>query len=244
MKFDLEKMKVKIAALLAKAERTENADEREAFTEKAEALMVRLGIAKAELEAVGERKADPIVERKVPWTGNYAIVMVPFTVDVANGFGDLVILQSMRSYVRRWSYVIGHETDVETFLELLNSLHLQAMRSLKEFQRENRYYRGLMTGMQRYVQSRSFIQGFGIRVGERLYATRNRETQEASPGAALVLASKKDRVSAKVAEMYPNMRKRRTGSSSYDPLAGNEGYRAGAYADLGSTRIDGKKELE
>ena len=67
----------KIAKLLAKAERTDNEHERDAYTQQAERLMLKLGIERAELESAGEVKAEDIVEVTREWTGNYAITMVP-----------------------------------------------------------------------------------------------------------------------------------------------------------------------
>lgn len=57
----------KIGALLAKAERTDNPHEAEAYTRKAEALMVKLGIDEAMARAAGGADARPeaIVERKI-----------------------------------------------------------------------------------------------------------------------------------------------------------------------------------
>lgn len=57
----------KIGALLAKAERTDNPHEAEAYTRKAEALMVKAGIdeAMARAAAGGEVRPERIIERRV-----------------------------------------------------------------------------------------------------------------------------------------------------------------------------------
>lgn len=58
----LDKMKDKIAKLLAKAERTDNEHEAETFTASAHKLMLAYGIELAELESAGEVKPEEIVE--------------------------------------------------------------------------------------------------------------------------------------------------------------------------------------
>lgn len=237
--FDLESMKRKISALLAKAERTENEHERDAFNAKAESLMLRLGVHAAELEAAGEVKPEEIVEVKRDWKGNYSIVFVPFTSEVARGFGNLTVLQSTYSAMLRRTYIIGHKSDVEQFMTLLNSLELQVLSALHRWQRENRDARRGLTDMQKYIQHRSFIEGFGQTVASRLRAERKQEEAVASTGAALVLASKMDRITGWVDETYGELGKARGGmkyGSSVGYAAGSE---AGKTANLGGTSVKG-----
>lgn len=227
--------KDKIAKLLAKAERTDNDHERDAFTAQAERLMLKMGIERAELESAGEIKAEDIVEEKRLWTGNYAIVMVPFTTRVGRSFGSLNFLQSKNhNGMQRWSYVIGHKSDVAEFLTLLDSLHLQVMAALKRWQRANVEERRYLTDMEKYTQNRSFIEAFGSAVAWRLQEERKQEEAEASTGAALVLASKQDRVDLWVGEQYTNLRSSRTGARTYDGAAAMAGHIAGQQASLGS----------
>jgi hypothetical protein len=236
---DIEATKVLIAKLLNKAERTDNEHERDAFNAQAERMMLRLGIEKAELEAVGEVKPEEIVEVTREWHGNYSIVMVPFVNDVALGFGNLTVLQSTRSAMLRKTYIIGHKSDVEAFLVLIDSLALQVMSGLRRWQKENIESRRGLTDMEKYVQHRSFIAGFGQTVRTRLMKMRKVEEKTASTGAALVLASKMDRIGAHLAEQYPNLGKARGGMQYHSSIGMQAGRTAGESANLGGKAVKG-----
>lgn len=239
---DLGAMKTKIAKLLALAEKTENDDERDAFNDKAERLMVQLGIARAELESVGDVKPEKIIEVVREWRGNYSIVMVPFVHDVALGFGNLTVLQSTSSAMLRRTYIIGTETDVNEFLVLIDSLALQVISALRRWQKENADERRWLTDMEKYVQHRSFIAGFGQTVRNRLRTTRTVEEATASTGAALVLASKADRIASWVGETYPTMGTARGGMQTYSSVAAHAGRTAGQSANIGGKAVGGSKK--
>lgn len=241
MAHSIDDMKRKIAALLAKAEGTTNDHERDALNEKAERLMIRLGIEQAELQAAGEIRDEEIVEEKRLWTGNYAITMVPFMSQIGRAFGNLTFLQSKNSNgMRRWSYVIGHKSDVDEFLTLIDSLSLQAMSALKRWQREVREERRYYTDMEKYTGNRSFLEAFGYTVAARLRKERREEEATASPGAALVLVSKQEKVEAWKDEQYAGtLRKMNTGARTYDYEAAGAGHIAGLQASLGEKPISG-----
>lgn len=242
MAHSIEDTKRKIAGLLAKAERTDNEHERDTFTAAAEKMMLRLGIERAELESVGEVKPEEIVEERREWLGNYAIVMVPFTSRVGRAFGNLTFLQNQNhNGMKRYSYVIGHKSEVEEFLRLLDSLHIQVMSALKRFQKDNRESRRYMTDMEKYTQNRSFIEAFGVTVALRLQKERKVEEAEATPGAALVLASKMDKVMAWRDEQYKDLRNVRTGARTWDPYAASAGHEAGRTANLGEKAVGGSR---
>jgi len=241
-KFDAAKMKSKIAKMLAKAERTENEHERETFLAAAERMMLRLGIEKAELEAAGEAKAEKIIEQRHEWSGIYAATLVGFTHRVADGFGNLTVLQSSRGQRRRVAYIIGHKSDVEQFMTLLASLHLQALTGLKRFQRERKEERAWLSVQERFVQDRSFLEGFASEVSHRLSVLRIETEAEATTGAALVLASKMDRVTEKVNELYPKLGKARGGAQQYSSIGAAAGRTAGQSANIGGKSVsDGAK---
>lgn len=245
-KFEPNAMKAKIAKLLAKAERTDNDEERDAFNRKAEQLMIQLGIGFAELEAAGEIKPEEIIEVRREWHGNYSIVMLPFVYDLAKGFGNLTILQSnYGAPMLRTSFIIGHKSDVEQFCELLDSLALQVMSALRRWQKENAESRRGLTDMVKYVQNRSFISGFGAQVRDRLYDLRTTEEETASTGAALVLASKQERVDGWIEDSYGKLGNGRGGVQQHSSLARNAGRVAGKTANLGEKAVGGtRKEIK
>lgn len=244
MVVDIEAQKRKIKQMLRKAEDPASSEhEREAFTEAAEKMMLRLGIEMAELESVGERKADPIVQVALAWRGSYSIAMIPFVCRVADGFGNLTILQSTFDDMLRVSYVIGHQSDVEQFQQLVSSLHLQVMSALKVWQREHRERRRWFTDMEKYTENRSFILGFGSRVGTRLRDLRNVEEQTASTGAALVLRSKQHAVDAWVSNSHPDLKPGRGGMKTDSWAARAAGAEAGENARLSSASLETRRRL-
>jgi hypothetical protein len=241
--FDETALRSKITKLLAKAEGTTNAAERDAFMEKAEQMMLRLGIERAELESTGQAGREEIVEVRQTWRGNYSIVMVPFVADVAQGFGGLTILQSTYSPVLRHTFVIGPKSQVEDFLTLVNSLHVQVMAALKAYQRETVELRRYMTDMEKYVNHRSFISGFGREVRRRLTKLRLREEVEVSAGAQLVLASREADTAQWISDRYGKTRPSRGGVQQSDYFAAAAGHVAGQSANLGQPGVDGSKKV-
>lgn len=243
MAISIDDMKRKIAALLAKAESTTNEHERDAFNEKAERLMLRLGIERAELEAAGTVRPEDIVEEHRDWTGNYSIVMVPFVSEVARAFGNLTVLQSKNhNGMRRRTWIIGHKSDVEEFLRLIDSLAVQVMSALKRWQKEHREERRWDTDMEKYTQNRSFISAFGSTVARRLRDERRQEEETASTGAALVLASKMDRVMEWRDNRYQDLKAARGGVQTHSSWAAGAGALAGRSANLGEKAVGGSRE--
>lgn len=242
---DMDKMRKRIALLLAKASRTDNEHERDTFTAAAERMMIRLGINAAELEVAGEIKStEEIIEVKREWHGNYSIAWIPFTYDLARGFGNLEVFHSdWGAPMNRTSFIVGHKSDVEAFLVLLESMFQQASRALKTWQRENRAERRHLTDMQKYVQHRSFITAFGVRVSRRLTEMRATEEKNVSPGAAIVLASKMDRVRARTQEMHPNIKEAKGGMKMGSAIGREAGRAAGEKASIGKNQVEARKEL-
>lgn len=241
---DINKLKEQIRLMLAKAESTTFEAERDTFNAAAEKMMLRLGITIAELEASGERKAEKIVEVKRTYGGNYSISLIPFVHYVAEGFGHLTVLQSNGYKLEKNAYIIGHESDVEQFLVLLDSLMLQVMSALKAWQRENIEYRRGLTDMQKYLQHRSFIEGFGSKVGRRLREARKVEeaTVAVGSGTELVLVSKDAKVQSWVDETYPSL-KATASRRSHSSLGWAAGHVAGDSANLGQTQLGNQQKL-
>jgi hypothetical protein len=222
---ELSKMKAKILVMLAKAESSEFPEERDLFNAGAEKLMIRLGITAAELEAAGEVQAEKVIEVNRTYPGEYSIAMLPLVNSVAHGFGHITILQGqVYGTLSRKAFIIGHESDVEQFTVLLDSIALQVKSALRRYQKENREERRWLSDRNKHLQSRSFIEGFGAKVGERLLARRTTEEVGVSTGTALVLASKEARIADWMSENYPSLKQ--SPSHKYS----RAGYTAGSYA--------------
>lgn len=243
--FDRETMKDKIAKLLAKAEATTNDNERDAFMSKAESLMLRLGIEVAELEAAGEVKPEEIIEAHRDWRGNYSIVMVPACRTVLKAYGHLESYRYDFSAMHRRTVVIGHKSDVEGFLMLMDSLALQSQSALRRWQKENREERRWLTDMEKYNQHRDFLEAFFLTVAKRIRVEKITEEATASAGAALVLVSKEEKVKGYVAENHSDLLPSRAGRRSYgDDISGYAGgVVAGQQANLGEKPLTGNKTL-
>ena len=203
----------KIAALLAKAESTDNAAEAEAFSAAAEKLMLKWGITEAmaaEAKA-GATASEPIVQRREEQTGSYHAAWMNLANSVVLGLGSLRLLKSTWR-TSTTIYVIGHESDVDRFFTLFHSLKAQAEGAMKAWWKTQRDdYRGwdgeILQG-EAFRARRAFIIGFGRAVQSRLRAER-RAVVEETTGADLVLAGRDRRVTDWVGEQYPNLGKGR-----------------------------------
>jgi len=229
--------KTKIALLLAKAEGSDNEHERDAFNAQAERMMLRLGIERAELESVGESKPEDIVKQMRVWRTIYAPVMNQFACWIGDGYGDLTCLQTRFGKDRVATHIVGHESDVTEFLVLLESLNLQVWTAVKRFRKEYAAYRRCNTIHENFVADRSFIQSFALAVCARLKAERQEETATATPGAALVLASKQSRIDQWTQNKYPNMKEEKGRENQWSGLGSQAGYAAGQKASLGGKAI-------
>jgi len=239
-KFSILEMKAKISKLLAKAEKTDNEHERDLFNAKAERLMLRLGIEAAELESAGKVKPEEIITASRDFLGNYSITTLPGAHRVMRALGNMDSYRYDFTYTKRRGVYVGHKTDVESFLTLLDSLMLQVMSALHVWQKAHREERRGLTDMEKYNQHRDFIEGFFDTVAKRVRSEKTEEEKTASTGAALVLASKADKVANFMQENHGDLKPYRGGRSSFGDgqsyIAGRE---AGRTANLGEKNLPG-----
>ena len=229
----------KIAALLAKAEATDNDHEAEAFSAKAEALMIKWGVDEAMLAAVaGNNNPEKIVKADLEQTGVYHTAWMMLANNIAIGLGSL---QTVRSTWKNTTmvHVIGHESDVARFRMLFESLKAQADGAVKHWWKLNRDsftdWDGTVDQGTGFRARRSFLISFGSVVNRRLRAER-REVVAETTGADLVLVSRSKRVEEALGDFFPRLGTGRA-SRMHGSAAGHAaGRAAGQSANLGGSR--------
>lgn len=184
----------KVAKLLSLAERTENPLEAQAFTEKAEELMLRYNIDEAVLASkTPGTKTDPIVMEKFPVSGQYAAALVTYGFAVAPSF-NLKAYQTLNTGTGATSYVwlVGHQSDVEQGATLLRSLLIQAESAQKHWwKNEGSVLCAHLGGSKKYAARREFYFAFASGARSRLSEVFNRVVNEAGTGTDLVLVDRK-----------------------------------------------------
>lgn len=236
-------MREKIEKLLAKAERTDNPHEAEAFTKKAEALMAAWGIEAAMLDAsrtAGER--EQVTESGLDFTGTYAKGMTLFAHLIAEGLGLTGYEQVWRGKAHRRYIVVGHTSDVERAHLLITSMQLQAQTALRAWWRDYDL-KAYLSPAEKFQARRQFLVSFATAVKERLVEQREEKKREAEtqraaatgtgpaagPSVALVLADRALAVQQHMAAKRLGNARSMTGSVH----GGDEGAAAGRAANLG-----------
>lgn len=131
----------KIALLLRKAEaKGTTPEEAEAYSQKAERLMIKWGISEAVArKAAGEDvPREKVIEIRRTCVGTYHAGEFKIGENIAYGLGNLRVLQSKGRGQRSTIYIIGHESDVHRWEILFTSLSLQAHSACAKWVRDER----------------------------------------------------------------------------------------------------------
>ena len=175
----------KVAKLLALAEGTDNPLEAEAFTAKAEELMLRHGIEMAEVAAKRPgTKAEEVVIVRIPVFNKMDTAQAQYGACVASAFN----IRGYHSKVMSGGFLIwlvGHKSDVDQAETLVRSLLIQSEHALNYWWRTEGQKTPSHLGA--HVRKREFMFAFGSGVRERLSETKNRVVAESAPGTGLVL---------------------------------------------------------
>ena len=253
-------MHEKIAALLRKAERTDNEHERESFMAKAEELLVREGIDRALLDIGGEVKREEITTRVISFgtaRGQSRRDLLVLAHQVVLGLEDIedIVTPDHDAWradaAKRGKYsksvpdnltIVGYASDLEAAEWLISSITIQAVRACESWWRIQlrEVHMAAPPASVRSKAKESFMAGFGAKVYHRLQETRRRVVDEvATPGNALALIDRSRQVESEYNRLFPH---RQTTNSrrrmSWD--AHGAGSRAGANADLGQSRLSGR----
>ncbi|WP_371671244.1 DUF2786 domain-containing protein [Streptomyces sp. NBC_00289] len=223
----------KIRAILAKAEDpAATPEEAETYFAKAAALMAKYGIERAML-ADSDPSQDRPGDRIIKITGTYAKDRIYLLGYIADALGCKGI--NLRGGE---VHMFGYESDLERVEMLFTSLSLQAFNAMRHG--TPRYGESLVT------YRKSFLAGFMLTVYARLKEIEARARQEAGPSATgrsaeLVLADRKSVTLARFAEAYPRTQNSRGVRRGGSGKAAGEA--AGRRADLGQTRVGGRRAL-
>lgn len=221
-----DKMLARVRSLLAKAESTEFGAEAEAFTAKAQDLMTRYAIDEALVRAqhgsiVGVDALRVMIEP--PYAAEKALLLHL----VAEANHTRAIWSKWASFVT----LIGVERDVDHVEMLFTSVLLQAVREMTHAGESNPDARSI--GFRK-----AFLNGYALRLGERLTeATRSAEDSYGG-GVLPVLAAQQQAVNDAVDRLFPKLRSS-GGKKSLDAHGWRAGTRAADAAVLPTGELDG-----
>jgi hypothetical protein len=215
-----------IRALLAKAERTENEHERDAYNAKAAELMAKYGIDHAVAAKAGRTGTEQIVTRTLQPEDPFARIKATVLCWIARPHNvESFIRTSGRAF--KSVTLVGYESDVEMVEMLFTSLLLQINTGI--------HRRVPGEGQQAASYRRSYILGFGTKVQERMNESRTRATREAGTGTDLVLADRYAVVKAYLTREHGTMRTTKISIGQHGGY--RDGREAGARADIGGARV-------
>lgn len=247
------KIASKIALLLAKAEGTDNAAEQAAYSAKAEQLMLQHGIERAMLAGMtGQEARDEITTRIMEFPGGYRKSHTLATYSVIRALG----LNAYKSERAPYSLdpskhctrltIVGPSRDLDDAVILATSIVLQAMTSLRPWWREVGRDRAAMSGVSQQSTSDQYVQGYADGAAERIRAMRATTAQEwESTHGEGTVAVVQNRTERDIREFMDGMNLR-AGSSRGSRAAygaSDAGRAAGRRADVGASRVAGRRSL-
>lgn len=231
-----ESLLAKIRALLAKAERTTNPHEAEAYNTKVAELVAKYGIDQALLaEKVPELNIPG--DKRITVQGPYLQGKVELICWVASALRCRTVKRSWGSRTELEVHVFGIQSDLERFEILYTSLLLQASSGLQRV--EVPYWEHARTFRNAWLRGFSAAVVARLRKAEALAEQNARQTaaEAGTPGVALVLADRKALVDRRVEELYPDLGKPTKRKVKGSREAFNSGVAAGNRADLGHDRL-------
>jgi hypothetical protein len=211
---NIETIADKIAKLLAKAERTDNDAEAEAFFAKAAQLQAQHEIDQSLIdEARGDQGANPIEELRIMCKGSYSKATMNSVLMMAKAMGLKGFYTPMGGSDIKVT-VMGHKRDLADLETLWASILIQQARGAKRFIDGWKASQAWgFTASERFNAQRSYMMGFGEGVAEILRRVKNdaaREIEAAQgPGVGLVLVKKAEAVEVAFAQRYPRLSKGR-----------------------------------
>jgi Protein of unknown function (DUF2786) len=230
----------KIRKLLAKAERTDNANEAEAFSAKAAKLIAEHRLEPAHVRAALEDGALGL-RRVVLGRGAYVRARLALLDAIARNNDCEVVFETGPQGTT--AIVAGYEADLDVTEVLYTSLHVQASSQMAGVRART------PAATQRW--RRSFLFGFATRVAELLENARDcavgpasgaSDREPSAQGLPDVLA-RTTRVRAFAAGAFGRVGTARAAAPA-QRSGWRDGHRAAATADIGRSRVAGRLALE
>lgn len=244
----------KIQALLRTAEdaaKRGSEAERDAFQAKADELIARWGVDVAMLASDPTRTKEAITTKHVQCSGIYGKQLTHLANWICTAMG------TTRGYAtQKWDgetkkivdvfAFVGFESDVERATLLYTSLQLQALTSMQQWwkgqQLTDPHLVATMTGMEKYIARRSFVEGFASTATDKLRQQLLKTVKEtASTGTDLVLRDRRTEVDEWVDKNLA-LRQGRASKMKRSVDGARAGRAAGHNADTGAGRIGGGRQ--
>jgi hypothetical protein len=217
-----ERILSRVRALLAKAESTTFPAEAETFTAGAQALMARHSIDLALLEATAPDTRRRPISRRIGIDNPYEGPKVMLLDAVAKANRGRVVWSKEMGFCT----LVGFQHDLDTVETIFTSLLIQSTRAMTKAGS-----RATADGRSRTRSFRqSFLSSYAARIGERLAAATQTQTQEAAaePGGQSllpVLAARDHEVEVEFSTLFPEVTRRSVGS-----VTDSEGWHRGRSA--------------
>jgi hypothetical protein len=183
----------KITALLAKAERTDNEHEQNAYFEKAQALIIKYSVDQSQLKPA---EREQVINKIIPLTPKRADHTL-LNVVCINNHVKFIVASGVGKNRRGW--LVGFPSDIAFCEALYANLLLH---------RENELSRAVKPGWEHGKSfNHSFRLAYGARVGKRLEAFHAHNVQSAGTGTELVLRNKDAAVNDFLSEAHKKITK-------------------------------------
>jgi hypothetical protein len=221
-----------------------NTEAAENYRNKAISLMVTHGIDEAMVAAAGHKREEP--EQRTFHVPNPYRVDKQFLLQyTAEGLGCKTVRITRSATV----HIVGFPADLDRVEMLWTSLLLQAFGEVARTSGSTitpswSWLTGAEKGSVRVSYTKSFLQGFSVVIGKRLYeaTARARQDYEASHqvSTALVVVDRTKRVQSMFVTAFPQVStaNRRVANGTAYGRGGDAGQRA----DIGTTRVGGARK--
>jgi hypothetical protein len=199
----------RIRGLLAKAERTEFAEEAETFTAKAQELMTRYAITSTLVRSRVATGRTSVHSRRFHLDNPYLTEKVHLLTSI----GEANRVRTVWAADLAIATTVGTRVDLQQVDLLFTSLLVQATRSMQSSAAEGR------SGARTTPFRKAFLAGFAARIGQRLREADARATEDAAVDAAVplstllpILATTSAEVDAEFTRLFPATRRSRARS--------------------------------